>query len=233
MAHEALPGALEALTGFVAGRQTLHETLLAVAHLGCAAVDADMAGLTLLDLDGRPTTAVCTAEGAAALDQAQYDVDDGPCLDAYRRQVVNRLGDIAADGRWRSFAAEARARGIRSSLSVPLVVAGEGIGALNFYDHRSANFSAEDEDAGLLFAGQAAAVASVASAYWEQAAAAEGLRQAMASRAVIEQAKGVIMASMGCGGETAFTVLRQQSQAENRKLREIAQEIVDRQRREG
>lgn len=232
MAHEPLPGALEALTGFVAGRQTLQETLLAVAELGCTAVDADMAGLTLLDLDRGPITAVCTAEEAFALDKAQYAVDDGPCLDAYRRQVVNRLGQIPDDPRWPSFAEAAAEQGVRSSLSVPLIVAGEGIGALNFYDHRAEHFAPEDEEAGLLFAGQAAVVASIASAYWEQADAAAGMRQAMASRAVIEQAKGVIMASMGCDSDAAFAVLRQQSQAENRKLREIAQELVDRQQRQ-
>ena len=72
-----------------------------------------------------------------------------------------------------------------------------------------------------------------ASAYWGAVELGEQLDQAMRSRASIEQAKGVIMGSMGCSADDAFGVLRQQSQSENRKLHDVAEEVVAHQRRAG
>lgn len=77
------------------------------------------------------------------------------------------------------------------------------------------------------FAGQCA----VAGLYWSAASEATGLVRAIESRAVIEQAKGVIMATTGCSADEAFGLLREQSQMENRKLRDIASEIVARHER--
>jgi GAF domain-containing protein len=152
-------------------------------------------------------------------------------LEAFRSQQLVRVDDLTTDGRWPEFAAAALDRGVRSSLSSPLIVAGEGIGALNVYASGPGHFGEHDEDNASLFAAQAAVALANAQAYWDQASLAENLAKAMESRAVIEQAKGVIMATTGTGADQAFDLLRQQSQAENRKLRELAAEIVDRQQR--
>jgi AmiR/NasT family two-component response regulator len=87
------------------------------------------------------------------------------------------------------------------------------------------------EDDAQLFAAEAAVALANAQAYWEQASLAAGLRDAMTSRATIEQAKGVIMATAGVGPDEAFDLLRQQSQHENRKLRDLAADLVARQDR--
>jgi GAF domain-containing protein len=229
--QEPVVGALGAVREFVAGRQGLDDTLLEVSRLAVVALDADMAGLTLLDPHGRATTAVSTRPEAVALDQAQYDADRGPCLDAFREAQVKRVDDVRADDRWPEFAAAASAHGVRSSLSLPLVIQGEGIGALNLYSGRARHFSDVHEASGVEFASGAAVTLASARAYWEQVERADGLARAMESRAVIEQAKGVIIATTGVSAEEAFELLRAQSQAENRKLREIAAEIVEAQRR--
>jgi AmiR/NasT family two-component response regulator len=84
---------------------------------------------------------------------------------------------------------------------------------------------------GVELAAAASIVLANASAYWAALELSEQLNDAMRSRAVIEQAKGVIMATAGCNADAAFDLLREQSQSENRKLRDIAQDIVIRQDR--
>jgi len=116
---------------------------------------------------------------------------------------------------------------VLSTLSVPVVVASDGLGALNFYAGTTSFFDDDARRLAELFAGQC----SVASQYWSVATESTNLSAAMQSRAVIEQAKGVIMATSHCSAEQAFDVLRVQSQHENRKLRDIAAELVARQSR--
>jgi GAF domain-containing protein len=226
-----LVDALDAVRSYVAGREPLSDTLYQVARIATSALRADMAGLTLLYPDGQARTAVSTSEEANTVDQAQYDSNRGPCLEAFRTKTQMRVDDTTSDGRWPEYAAAAVAHNVRSSLSSPLIVAGDGIGALNLYSSNPGQFTDDDADDVALYAAQAAVALANAQAYWEQASLAEGLATAMESRATIEQAKGVIMATSGVSADTAFDLLRRQSQAENRKLREVAAEIVARQRR--
>jgi hypothetical protein len=99
-----------------------------------------MAGLTIRDDRGRPTTAVYTDRLVSEIDQAQYDNDRGPCLDAARTHIVFEVQDTRRDDRWPEFAAAAARHGVRSTLSMPVVAADDGIGALNFYDRRVSYF---------------------------------------------------------------------------------------------
>ena len=215
-----------ALSRFFVGDGTLQETLDRVADLAAEAVPgADLTGITML-VEGKPKTAVFTDEAAPEIDATQYETGVGPCLDAFRHQEAYRIDETEKDDRWPSFAAAAAAHGVRSTMSLPLVVNREGVGALNFYARSPAAFSADDEALGNRFAVQAAIALANAQAYWDARQLGEDLRQAMASRAVIEQAKGVVMATQRCGADEAFQVLVRASQRENRKLREIAEATV-------
>jgi GAF domain-containing protein len=170
---------------------------------------------------------------AAQVDQAQYDSDRGPCLEAFRTMAVVKVDDVRLDERFPEFAASALEHGLRSSLSVPLIAHGEGIGAVNLYTAEAGHFRDDDVEHAEEYAGQAAIALANAQAYWEQASLAQNLAKALESRSVIDQAKGVIIATAGVDADDAFDLLRQQSQAENRKLREVAAEIVERQVRRG
>ena len=223
---DPLGESLAALSRFFVGDGTLEETLYRVADLAAEAVPgADLTGLTML-VDGKPTTAVFSDEQAPEIDAAQYATGVGPCLDAFRHRRSYRIDETETDERWPPFARAAAARGVRSTLSLPLVVDHQGVGALNFYAHAPAAFSADAEALGQRFAAQAAIVLANASAYWDAHQLGQDLRQAMASRAVIEQAKGVLMATRRCTADEAFGVLVRTSQRENRKLREVAEELV-------
>ncbi len=226
---EALSASIDALTGFLVGEQTMGETLRRIAELGQAAIPgADLTGLTLLTKDGRPTTAVSTDPDTAAVDRTQYENGDGPCLAAFREMRVITVPKMEAQTRWPEVADCAREKGVRSSLSAPLIVRESGIGALNFYSRSTEAFSEADEETAQTFSLHAAVVLANAQAYWGAYELSQQLERAMGSRAEIEQAKGVIIEQSGVTSDEAFDLLKRASQRENRKLREITTEIVNR-----
>ena len=231
MSTDASAQALRALSQFVISKSSLGETLLRVSQVTTDAMPAaEMAGISLLGEDGRPTTGVFTDPRAPEIDAAQYQSGRGPCLDSWRMRTVVRIPDMAAAaGTYPEFAAAAQAHAVRSTLSLPLVAGDEAIGALNLYARVPHAFTDADEAAGLLLAGAAAIVLANASAYWQATQLGEQLSQAMQSRAIIEQAKGILMArAPHLSADQAFDVLRKASQRENIKLRDIAQRVVDR-----
>jgi GAF domain-containing protein len=206
---------------------TLGETLQQVAELACKAGPADMAGITLL-VDGVPSTGVFTDPEAAEIDKAQYESEQGPCLDAFRDRNVYRIESTAADTRWPEFARNAAHHGIRSTLSLPITARDESLGALNLYARTDAAFLDADIDRMMTFATHSAFVLTNAQVYWDARHLNENLNQAMQSRATIDHAVGIVMATGGKSPQEAFQVLVKASQRQNRKLREIATEIVAR-----
>jgi GAF domain-containing protein len=226
---EALSASIDALTQFLVGEQTMGETLGRVAAHGERAIPgADLTGLTLLTKQGRPTTAVCTDPETLSVDQIQYEHGDGPCLTSFREMRIISVPRMKTETRWPEVAQTAIDKGVRSSLSAPLVVGENGIGALNFYSRSENAFSVEDEETAQTFALHAAVVLANAQAYWSAYDLSQHLEQAMMNRAAIEQAKGVIIEQSGVTADEAFELLKSASQRENRKLREIAAEIVKR-----
>ncbi|HEV7823773.1 MAG TPA: GAF and ANTAR domain-containing protein [Mycobacteriales bacterium] len=204
----------------------LQGMLQRVADLAARTIpDCDSAGVTLMER-GRPTTAAATDERTLAVDEAQYAAGDGPCLHAYRTCSVQRVASGSAQVRFPAFAEAARRAGIKSFLAAPLVVRGEGIGSLNLYSEDDHGFAAVDEAVVQLFAAQGSVAVANARLYHRATTVSHQLGEAMTSRAVIEQAKGVLMATWSLGPDDAFDVLRRASQHENRKLRELAAEVV-------
>jgi len=135
---------------------------------------------------------------------------------------------MSSEKRWPQFTARAVQAGCHSSLSVGLPVHESVAGAMNIYATEPRAF---DDDAVALaqtFAGYAAIALANAHLYDTQAALAHHMQTAMASRAVIEQAKGIIMGDRRCTAEQAFQILTKLSQDTNRKLRDVAQALVDR-----
>ncbi|MBW8825703.1 MAG: GAF and ANTAR domain-containing protein [Acidobacteria bacterium] len=227
MADAPLTSSLAALSRFFVGDGTLEETLSRVTYLAVDAIPpADFAGITMM-VEGRHRTAIFTDETAPEIDEAQYNSGEGPCLDAFREQQIRRIDSTLADGPWPQFRLAAAAHGIRSTLSVPMLVEKAAVGAMNLYANRERAFGDDDAETAMLFASQAAIVLANAQAYWDARELSTGLSEAMQHRAVIEQAKGILMAAQGCDEDTAFDLLVKASQRENLKLRDIAQRIVD------
>jgi GAF domain-containing protein len=136
------------------------------------------------------------------------------------------IDSTRTEKRWPEFCEVAREHGVLSTLSLPMVLTGGPIGAMNLYAKTEHAFGTVDVDTGQQFAMQAAFVLANAQAYWDSRVLSENLEAAMESRSVIEQAKGVIMNAQAKTADEAFEVLVAQSQHENVKLREIAKRIV-------
>ncbi|MEO5678511.1 MAG: GAF and ANTAR domain-containing protein, partial [Acidimicrobiales bacterium] len=152
---------------------------------------------------------------------------------ASRERSVVRIGSNRTDTRWPAFSARAVEHGVLSSLSAPLVAQKRGLGALNFYGVEESAFTEDDAQVGLAFSAQAAIVVANAQAYWGARDKSLHLDEAMRSRAPIEQAKGIIVARSRLSPDAAFDILVRASQRENRKLRDIATELVERAQQPG
>jgi len=218
--------AVASLTRYFVGNQTLKETLHQVSELTVQAIPgADHVGITLL-VDGKLKTSVFTHPEVPEIDQAQYRTGEGPCIEAYRTATPYLIRSTLEPGRWQEFRDSAARHGVLSTLSLPLRTHDGAIGALNLYAEAEDAFSEEDQRVAELFVTQAAFVLANAQAYWDARTLSENLQEAMKSRAVIEQAKGIIISTTGCDEDEAIRVLVQQSQSQNIKLRDIATEIV-------
>ncbi len=219
---------LATLSRFFVGDQTMKDTLQRVIELAAVAVPpARYTGISMI-VDDRVVTSVFNDEEVLEIDEAQYRAGTGPCIDAFRRGEVYVITSTERDDRWPEFCRTARDHGVRSTLSLPLVVGDDSVGALNFYSQQEDGFSKDDQENGETFALQAAVVLANAQAYWDARTLSEHLNEAMRSRATIEQAKGILMAQSNVGADEAFDLLRSASQRENRKLRDVAQGLVDR-----
>jgi GAF domain-containing protein len=173
----------------------------------------------------RAKTVAFTGDLAVDLDERQYRSGFGPCLDAAVSGETIHV-DTSDDSRYPEFSAAARRLGVTHSLSVGLPIPQRTIGALNVYGSAGPLTDREVESA-RAFAGHAAVAVANAALYASTADLARNLQLAMASRAVIEQAKGIVMAQRRCSAEEAFELLRAGSQRQNIKLRVLCQSIVD------
>lgn len=153
------------------------------------------------------------------LDRLQTELGEGPCLDAAFDHETVRVPDMANDPRWPRFAPRAVEMGAASMLSIRLYVEGDKLGALNLYAHQVDAFGDESEHVGLLFASQAAVAFADAQTIAQ-------LEQKAATRDLIGQAKGILMERHHVTADQAFTVLTRYSRDNNRKLRDVAADLV-------
>jgi transcriptional regulator with GAF, ATPase, and Fis domain len=160
-----------------------------------------------------------TGDLPVQVDALQEETQQGPCLDAAYEQLTVRVTDMASESRWPEFARRASQTGAASMLSLQLYVEGDNLGALNLYSRTPNAFDDESEQVGLLFASHAA----VAYAGVRKEAQ---LANAVVSRDLIGQAKGILMERYKISGERAFLVLARVSRDSNRKLHDIATELV-------
>ncbi|MGW5722590.1 ANTAR domain-containing protein [Amycolatopsis sp. NPDC003865] len=218
--------ALEQLTGALEQDEELTVVLQRVCHQVVHAVpDTIMASITLLR-DDTPYTATSTGDDARRIDQAQYDAGNGPCLEAARTGQVQRVKVHEAVKQWPEFTAAADEAVISSYLSAPLFIDRQYQGSLNLYGTGDEGFGSLD--AALLELYTTAAEASLRSArrYQSAQATVSQLHTALSTRAVIDQAKGILMALHRISADDAFDLLVTQSQQRNLKLRDVAERFV-------
>jgi GAF domain-containing protein len=175
---------------------------------------------------GTPTTIAYTGQLAADLDERQYDKGYGPCLAAVEGGEVVLIEQMSGDLRWADWSTEASARGAASSLSVPVPLQREVSAAMNLYATTERAFDEESVELARTLAAYAGVALANTHLYEAQTQVADQLREAMRSRAVIDQAKGIIMGARRCTAQEAFAVLSDLSMRSNRKLRDVAADMV-------
>jgi GAF domain-containing protein len=176
--------------------------------------------------DGHPFSAAVSNDLAGQVDELQYGTDEGPCLAALKTGTVFQVDDLSREERWDHYRPRALAHGVVSSLSIPLTVDGETLGALNLYSTVPAAFAGEPRTHAETFAAQCATALTVSLRQVRQAETQRQLAEAMVSSSIIDQAVGILMGQQRCDASTAFDLLRRASQNRNRKLREIAADII-------
>ena len=205
---------------------SMDEMLQRIAELAQRAIPGVAAASVSLVVGDKAVTAAFTGDLARDLDESQYGRGYGPCLEAAVGQEVREIVDAREEPRWPDYARSAVERGSLSSLSVPVPVRPTIHGGLNLYRVEAGGFDDEAKDVARVFASYAAVAVQNMQLYESTRELADNLDAAMRSRAVIEQAKGVLMAQRRVTAEQAFDILRAASQRYNRKLRDIALGIV-------
>lgn len=211
----------------VLGETPLAEVFARVAEVAKRTVPgADEVSVTLVRGD-TAHTAAATGELAVELDAHQYEEGLGPCLLAARTGRTMLIADVAEESRWPRFAEQAAKAGARCTLSVALPLRENTTGAFNIYSRSTKGLDEHSQEVAEHLAGYAAVAMTNASLYNATARLAEQMEQAMASRAVIEQAKGIVMGERRCTEDEAFGILAKVSQDANRKLRDVAAALVE------
>ena len=184
--------------------------------------DADMISVTIRARRGRFVTLAATDELARQLDELQYTLGEGPCLEAATAAEWLVSGDVGSDGRWPSWGPRAAEHGMRSLLSVQLLDHDRPIGALNLYARGGRVFSdREAVDLTVLYATHAAIALTATREV-------TGLNSALHSRHLIGAAQGILMERYGISLDRSFELLRRYSSQLNIPLATIAADLVER-----
>lgn len=202
------------------------ELLVVLADRCVEVLGVDAAGIMLVAPDGDLRVMASSSEAMRVLELFELQAEEGPCLDSYHtgQAIVNQ--DLAADGRWPGFAAEALGAGFHSVHAFPMRLRGDVIGALNLFHVGTG----EMDEADIMAAQALADIATITILQHRGAREAqvlnEQLNHALNSRVVIEQAKGMIGERKGLNMEMAFATLRNHARSHNLRLADVARDVI-------
>jgi len=180
----------------------------------------DHASMTVPDRK-RGRTLASTSDVASRCDALQYELNEGPCVEALVDHEWYRSGDVARDPRWPRWGPRAAAEGVGSLVSVRLAIGEHPIGALNLYSETTGGFADTDAlDVVFLYALHAAAAMNAAKEL-------AGLQTAMQHRHTIGVAQGILVERYNISLERSFDLLRRYSSTHNQKLRDVAAYVVE------
>lgn len=209
---------------------TYDEVLTRIAAAAVATVaGGESASVTLFE-DGTYRTAASTDQSAAAVDQEQYDAGEGPSMDAMSLPLVD--APAFPDDRWPLLGAHPSEHGVHSSLSYHLDTSNRqgtetGTASLNIYALTPEAFDQAAQEIGTILAAHAALAARAVGERTTLQELGQHLEQALLSREVIGQAKGILMERLKTSPDEAFDILKRSSQRLNLKLREVARKLTE------
>lgn len=223
---------LRGVAGLVAGARGVIDLLGDVAEFAAQAIPGvDGVGVALIQFhDSKPRiqTWAATAGLVHDIDVVQYEeLGEGPCISCMQLKKPCVSGSLGSDNRWPHFGGRVARMAVHSALSLPLMVGDEVIGAINTYARERDAFGEHAVQLGSQFAGPAAVSVYNAQLLARAQERTKALQRALDSRAVIDQAIGIIRSRSGVSGEVAFDRLTRMSQTENIKLHLVAERMVD------
>ena len=186
------------------------------------------AGVTLVH-DGRQRFVTAAVEAIATLERVQESSQKGPCIDAVASAAPVAVPDIAegdASNRWPDYTVAAKNAGIQAVAGIPMLADGAAIGAVNLYDSQPRDWSAEDLRVATIFASIATGYLAHASSARQQQRTAEQLEQALNTRLIIEQAKGVLANQRETTVDEAFKRLRKYAREHNARIHDVSRAVV-------
>ena len=188
--------------------------------------DVDGAGLMLADAEHHLRNVAVSDDRLGHLEELQIRHHEGPCIAAFDDKELVGVEDLTEDARWPLFSAAAVDRGVRAVLASPLPYNQDAVGVVTVLSEQAHPWSAEDELALLAFTDLAALLLASMMQGQQQSELAAQLQTAMDSRAVIEQAKGVLIGQQGMSARAAYEQLRAQARSQRRKLAAVSAEVV-------
>lgn len=224
---DELTGVFAQMGGRLLSRETVDTALHLVTSLARSTLPGTSgAGVTLVDERGRKTSAAATDPLTEQADALQYELDEGPCLTAWRTSSPVRLDDASTDRRWPRWTAAVQDLQVHATLSTPLVSEGTTLGAIKVYGDRANVYDDHAMEILTMFAAQASILIANVLDLDEARRLSGQLQEALRTRDVISTAKGILLAQEGGDEELAFDRMVSLSQREGRKLRDVADSIV-------
>ena len=228
-ADDRLAGALSELAGLLLDTDSFQSVMEQLAATAPRLVPGLLTAGITVSTGGRIITVASADALGRLLDERQYELDEGPCLEAMRDNHIVDVPDMSTETRWDTYPAQIRAHGVEATHSVPLTARNQTIGVLNLYADHTHAF---DPPAVKAAAAQLAMLITMAITAtlrnYGDVTVTDQLQQALASRSVIDQAIGVLVGTQHCTPTEAFAILRSASQTRNVRLHQIAQDLVDR-----
>src|SRR3712207_1958864 len=221
-----LGAALNQMAGLVLSRETVDTALELVTTLAATTTAGTLgAAVTVVDEHGKRSRAASNAAVEQA-DALQYELDEGPCLTAWRTRKLVRIDDTTTDGRWPRWNEAVSPLGVRSVLSAPLLMGEESIGAMKVYCERPMNYGPHDEHVMRLLAGQAAILLANSQSLQTARRLSRQLTEALASRDAIARATGVPLAPGATREPEAFATLAAAAHQADRPVQDVARALV-------
>lgn len=215
-------------TGALPTAEAAESALILVTSVGVHTIEAaSAAGVSVMDATGARATRGASDEVVERADRLQYDLGEGPCVDAWTGRAVVRCDDLTTETRWPRWVAAVRALGLRSSLSAPLVAGDDALGTIKLYSSYVAAFSEKDEGTLLLLAAQAAGLVTSFQAFGRAGRLSGDVRGALRRRDLVNLAKGVVMGRDGTTADAAFAHLASLADRDHRPVHEVAARVVD------
>src|SRR5829696_3785857 len=207
---------------------SLAEALQEIMAVAIPLLRADGAGLMLAERQGALRWVTATNQAERAFEQAERDLGEGPCIDAFTAGQLVWTSNLRADPRWPRLGPAARTNQIRGVLSAPVVLGDQPIGTCNALTTATRDWTEADAGAVRPFAVMLGRLIGSISDARHKTELTTQLQYALSSRVLIEQAKGVLMEREGIDAEQAFELLRHRARSSERKLADVARELLAR-----